>query len=334
MSIILWLLIGLSQISSVQAAVPVSTAVLGGLVTPQGYSVPAQVRPLNRPQVASEVSGRILHLPVRVGDVVPAGTLLVELDCQVHQMQLQAVAAALQRARAQLDFARSQLKRAQGLQRKGSVSHEILEQRRLAVQTASADIQAQRVQQDLAQLQVQHCRIKAPFAALISQRLGSVGGYASPGMPLLELVQLEQREVSAELRTSAAQTLRAGQAIRFRYQGQDHPVQLRTLLPLVDERTRTREARLTFRVADHVADIGAAGRLLWHGTRPVLPAQYLVQRGGQSGIFVAQRNQARFVALAQAQEGQPAVVDLPPETQLIVAGRQRLQDGDTIQVMP
>ncbi len=330
----LWLLVSLSCISFAQAAVPVSTAVLGELVTPQVYSAPAQVRPLNRPQIAAEVSGQILRLPVRVGEAVTADTVLVELDCRSHQAQVQAVGAALQRAQAQLRFARTQLQRAQNLRRKGSVSNEILEQRRLAVNTASADVQAQQVQQELARLRVQHCQIQAPFAALISQRLGSVGGYATPGTPLLELVQLEQREVRAELRTLAAETLRAGQNIRFHYQGQDYPVQLRTLLPLVDERTRTREARLTFRTADTVADIGAAGRLLWHSTQPVLAAQYLVRRDGQLGIFVTQQDQARFIALAQAQEGQPVVVDLPAETILIVEGRQRLQDGDTIQVHP
>ncbi len=330
----LWLLMSLSLLSSVQAAVPVSTTVLGELVTPQVYSAPAQVRPLNRPQIAAEVSGQILRLPVRVGEVVAADTVLVELDCRIYQAQVQAAGAALQRVQAQLHFARAQLQRAQNLRRKGSVSNEILEQRRLAVNTASADVQAQQVQQELAQLRVQHCQIKAPFAALISQRLSSAGSYATPGTPLLELVQLEQREVRAELRTLAAEALRAGQKIRFHYQGQDYPVQLRTLLPLVDERTRTREARLTFRTADKIADIGSAGRLIWHSTRPILAAQYLVRRDGQLGIFVTQQNQARFIALAQAQEGQPVVVDLPQETVLIVEGRQRLQDGDTIQVHP
>ncbi|MEL6710440.1 MAG: efflux RND transporter periplasmic adaptor subunit [Pseudomonadota bacterium] len=334
MSIRLWGLVCLGVIGSVQAAVPVSTAVLGELVTPQVFSAPAQVKPLNRPQVAAEVSGQILRLLVQVGEVVAADAVLVELDCRTHQAQVQAAGAALQRAQAQLRFARSQLQRAQNLRRKGSVSNEVLEQRRLAVNTASADVQAQQVQQDLAQLSVQHCQIRAPFAALVSQRLGSVGGYATPGTPLLELVQLDQREVRAELRPSAVAALRAGQAMRFRYQEQDYPVQLRTLLPLVDERTRTREARLLFSTAERVADIGAAGRLIWHSTQPVLAAHYLVRRDGQLGIFVAQQGQARFIALAQAQEGQPVVVDLPPETVLIVAGRQRLQDGDTIQVTP
>jgi hypothetical protein len=40
--------------------------------------------------------------------------------------------------------------------------------------------------------------------------------------------------------------------------------------------------------------------------------------------------------LEQALEGRPAVVDLPPETLLILEGRDSLNDGDTItrQVFP
>ncbi len=329
-----WLWFSLGLIGGVQAAVPVSTAVLGELVSPQVFSAPAQVKPLNRPQIAAEVSGQILRLPVRVGEVVPTDTVLVELDCRMHQAQVQSAEAAGRRAQAQLRFARSQWQRAQNLKRKGSISNEILEQRRLAVNTASAEVKTQQVQQDLAQLQVQHCQIRAPFAALVSRRLGSVGGYATPGSSLLELVQLEQREVRAELRPAIAESLQVGDQVRFRYQGQDYPVQLRALLPLVDERTRTREARLVFADTGSVAEVGAAGRLIWRSRQPILAAQYLVRRDGQLGIFVVQEDQARFMALAQAQEGQSVAVDLPPETVLVVEGRQRLQDGDLIQVTP
>jgi hypothetical protein len=111
-------------------------------------------------------------------------------------------------------------------------------------------------------------------------------------------------------------------------------VQLRALLPLVDERTRTREARLVFVADGAVADIGAAGRLIWRSRQPILAAQYLVRRDGQLGVFIVQEDQARFIALTQAQEGQPVAVDLPPTTMLVVEGRQRLQDGDLIQVAP
>ena len=315
-----------------EGPIPISAQALSTLVTVQQASAPAQVTPLNRPRLSAEVSGQITQLPVRVGEVVQAGDLLVALDCTAHQARKQAATAALKRAQAQRTFAKQQLRRAQNLKRKGSVSKELLEQRRLALNTAQADVQAQQAQQGLAALEVQHCRITAPFTALLSQRLGNLGDFATPGTPLLELVQLDQLEVSADLRADQAASLADAQNIRFRYQDQEYALQVRAILPVVDARTRTRIARLTFQ-ADS-ATIGAAGRLLWQSAQPLLPADYLVRRANQLGVFIVQQQQAVFVPLPQAREGQPTPVDLATDTVLVVEGRQRLQDGDSVQVRP
>lgn len=308
--------------------IPVSAQALSELLSPQQYSAPASVKPLNRPQLAAEVTGRIKAIPVQVGDVVKPDDVLVELDCRMHEARLQSARAALQQARTQRGFAQAQLKRAQNLKRKGGISSEVLDQRETELNNARADVQAKTSQRELAALDMQHCRIQAPFGALVSQRLASVGSLANPGTPLLELVQLDQTEVSVDLREHEADALRSARQISFRYQEKDYPVNLRTLFPLVDERTRAREARLIFNETS--APVGAAGRLIWQGADHLLPAQYLVRRGSQLGVFVARENKAVFVVVPKAREGQAAYVDLPSETWLITQGRQRLQDGDEI----
>lgn len=313
--------------------IPVSTVVLSEVLSAPVFSAPAEVVALNQPQLAAEVSGQISRLPVRVGDQVQPGDLLVELDCRLYQARTQAVLAAISRAKAQGSFAQTQLNRARNLKRKGSVSKEVLEQRRLAVNTARADLQAQQVQHQLAELDVQRCQIKAPFAALVSQRLASVGSFATPGMPLVELVELDALEIKADLRATDVAGLADAQQIQFRYQEQSFPVQRRTILPLVNPRTLTREARLTVPEPAGVS-IGAAGRLVWQGAQHLLPAHYIVRREGQLGMFIAQSEQAVFVPLAQAREGQPALINLPMDTLLITEGRQRLQDGDAMTVYP
>ena len=324
------LLFGFAQAAE---PIPVSTVALNDVTSAPVFSVPAEVIAVNRPQLAAEVSGQISRLLVQVGDRVQPGDLLVELDCRLYQARIQAVLAAISRAKAQSTFAQTQWNRARDLKRKGSVSKELLEQRRLAVKTARADLQAQQAQQQLTDLDVQRCQIKAPFAGLVSQRLASVGSFATPGMPLVELIALDTLEIKADLRATDVAGLTDAQQVQFSYQDQPFPVQLRTLLPLVNQRTLTREARLTVLEPQGVS-IGAAGRLSWQGAQQLLPAHYMVRREGQLGIFVAQATQAAFIPLAQAREGQPVVVDLPPDTLLITEGRQRLQDGDTMTVNP
>lgn len=308
--------------------VPVSTQTLEKLISPQTYSAPASVKPLNRPKLAAEVTGQIQSIPVRVGDKVKQGDLLAELDCRVYEAQLQSKRAALERARVQRNFARDQLKRAQNLKRRGGISNELLDQRETELSNASTGVQTETFQRELAELDVQNCHIRAPFDALVSQRIASEGSLANPGTPLIELVQLDENEVSVELRGNEADALSSVKNALFNYQSKNYAVSLRTLLPLVDERTRTREARLAF--TGMPAPVGAAGRLEWQGMEHLLPAQYLVRRGNQLGVFIVQAAKAKFVAVPQAREGQATRINLPLDTPLITEGRQRLQDGDDI----
>ena len=195
--------------------------------------------------------------------------------------------------------------------------------------TRGADLRTQLAQQQLAEIDVQRCSITAPFDAIVAQRLGSEGSLANPGTPLLELVQITQLEVSAELRGNEGDSLADAQTPHFSYQGQRYRVSMRALPPLIDERSRTREARLTF--DDGNAPVGAAGRLHWSSRERRLPAHFLVRRKGQLGIFLARDAEAVFQALPGAIEGQPAPVqNLADDEQLITEGRQRLNHGDPI----
>lgn len=328
-------LAGLLLLLIVQAAgadpIPVRTERLQTLLSPQTFSAPATVEPLNRPRLSAQVTGSIAHLPVQVGDNVRTGELLVELDCQVHQQREKNADAALSRANAHRRFAAEQLQRAQNLKRKSSISEEVLDQRRTELLTAEADVRSQQAQLALARIDVERCRILSPFDAVVGERLASEGDLANPGTPLLELVQLDRAEVSAAVRTHEADTLAQAPAPHFEYLGGNLPLRLRALPPLVDERTRTREARLQF--VSGSAPVGSAGRLIWSSSERLLPAHLPVRRGEQLGVFVARDGEAVFVPLYGAREGQPARVDLPGDSLLITEGRQRLNHGDAITVM-
>jgi len=308
---------------------PVVIATLASLLQPQQYSAPATVKPFNRPQLAAEVTGQIIRMPVRVGTIVKKDDLLAELDCRLYQARKKASSAALNRSQSQLNLAKEQLARANNLKRKSSISEELLDQRSTEVKTARADLHSQQASLEQAILDVQRCTIHAPFDALVIQRMSSQGSLANPGTPLIELVQLDQLEVSAKLRENEANTLTENTASFFSYQGRHYPLKLRAIPAFIDERTRTREARLSFKQTS--APIGAAGRLIWQSAQEQLPADYLVRRGSQLGIFIARENKATFIALPGSREGQPATVTLEGNEKLITEGRQRLQDGDAIQ---
>ncbi len=63
-----------------------------------------------------------------------------------------------------------------------------------------------------------------------------------------------------------------------------------------------------------------------------MPVAKIVQRGTVLGVFVANSDTVRFVPIPGAQEGRPALVDLSPDTLIVVRGQARLQDGDAVSI--
>jgi hypothetical protein len=77
---------------------------------------------------------------------------------------------------------------------------------------------------------------------------------------------------------------------------------------------------------------GASGRVRWRSAVPHLPADLLVRRDGRLGVFLVNDAAAHFHPLPGALAGQPARSDLGAEARVIVAGRQRLRDGQAVRV--
>jgi len=68
-----------------------------------------------------------------------------------------------------------------------------------------------------------------------------------------------------------------------------------------------------------------------------LPANYLVSRDKHLGLFILKKNTqqqwlAQFYMLKNALPGRAADIDLPMDTQVIIAGRHALHDDQKVQL--
>lgn len=321
----------------VQAATPVTTKPLSALLFHPELSAPARVESLNNSRLSAQLNARVDRILVRVGEQVERDQLLVELDCRDWVSKLDALQAISRQFQSQIKLAGSQLKRSQDLRKRNSISEEKVEQRETELNVLRARYASHGQQISQARLQVERCRIKAPYDGLVRQRFAGLGELAAPGTALLELIQLDSLEVVAELRPEQFSYL--PDQFDFDFQQRRYPVRLRTALPVIDAAARTRQLRLDF-VADR-AFPGSSGRLVWRTTLGRLPADLLVRRQGQLGVMVLDdqvQSQARFVALTDAVEGQPAAlaldrlpsIGLELDSQIIIEGRQALFPGDAV----
>ncbi|WP_455366843.1 efflux RND transporter periplasmic adaptor subunit [Kaarinaea lacus] len=300
-------------------------------VYPQ-YNAPATVVALNDSELSAEINAIVESIPVEVGQQVKKGELLVSLRRKDYQLILQQEEAELATLETRIDFAQYQLQRAQTLIKQQAVSEELLKQRETDLAVLQAEKKSRQVSLQKAKRNLAKSNIRSPFDAVIIEKIASVGELASPGTPLMRIVDARGREVAAKLQSYQIASLHAATQMFFQDRNSTYPVKLRSVLPVIDSMARTQEVRLVFN--GEKALVGVSGELIWKNRQPHVPAEVLVQRGGRLGVFIVNgKKQAQFMALENAAEGRPTFVDLPLNTLIVTKGRFQLQDGDTISIL-
>ncbi len=313
-----------------QTAVPVTTQPLADVLIERALSAPAEVMSANRASIAAEVSAVIAEIHADVGQPVDKGQPLLTLDAADYQLALDQARANLASNAARIKQAEIRLQRAKELSDKQYIAADDLLARETDVVVLKAERKALEVAVASAKREVAKCTIEAPFSGVVTGRMGQVGSFVSIGAPLLTFVETDRIEVDAEIPAHLADALRQASELTFASDGRQWPVTIDRLSPVIEPGLRAQRARLQFTAS--AAPIGSTGQLNWRITGGLLPADLIVRRGGQPGVFVANNTTAQFVLLSNAQEGRPVPVSLPADTVVIVGGRERLQDGDSIQV--
>lgn len=156
--------------------------------------------------LSSDLPGRIVEMPFREGESFKKGDLLVRFDCAIYQAQLAASQAAARAAEAELS------QNQQLAQLKSVGKH--------AVALSAAHLAQAQAEAQVYQIQVNRCRLTAPFDGQIVKRRAQVYESVSQGAPVLDVdaktleetalvSRPELREQDYQVRIHAAETRKA-----------------------------------------------------------------------------------------------------------------------------
>jgi membrane fusion protein, multidrug efflux system len=145
--------------------------------------VHAQLVSLHTAVLSSEMAGRIDGMATRVGDHFKKGDVLVSFDCAVPRAQL---------ARAQAVV--TQVERTYEINRR-NVTQKPTGQ--LELDIAAADVLKAKADLTAAEAVASKCSVTAPFAGVTVERKARPFEYATPGQPLLDV--LDDRALEVEL---------------------------------------------------------------------------------------------------------------------------------------
>lgn len=224
-----------------QQAVPVNAQPVTAEVLSNTVEVVGELRAVNQVVLSAEVSGRITKIHFTSGQGVSAQQPLVDLYDGIERAQLSD-------AQAYEALTDAELTRSQQLAPIGAESKELLAQRIVARQRASAV-----VEQRQAALSLKH--IHAPFDGTLGIRQADLGQYVNPGDPLVSITDLTQLYVDFSIPQQFVGGIEQGASVYVHVDGYPEQIfvaKVSAIEPQLDTDTRNVKVQATLDNPNHL----------------------------------------------------------------------------------
>lgn len=152
------------------AAAPVYVAQAKTKVVPLVIEAIGAVEPIRTTTIRSQVTGTLVKIAIKEGQTVKEGDLLFEIDPRPFENALRSAEADLQKAKVQLETARTQVARYRSLTTDQMVSKEQFEKISDSARSLESEVQSDESRLSTARLQLEYCSIRAP----LSGRTGNI----------------------------------------------------------------------------------------------------------------------------------------------------------------
>src|SRR5215218_1847231 len=140
---------------------------------------------IDQVDIRARVSGYLDKVHFQDGTFVKAGDLLFTIDPRPYRNALEQAQSAVTSSQVRLEFAQSDLDRAEQLRRSGNITDQLYDQRRQAFLTAKAELDRAQAALRQAQLDVEFTQIKSPLSGRISRKLVSEGNLVNANETIL-----------------------------------------------------------------------------------------------------------------------------------------------------
>ncbi|MCG6910341.1 MAG: efflux RND transporter periplasmic adaptor subunit [Deltaproteobacteria bacterium] len=163
------------------APVSVITLTLSPMRLVDKINLPGNVAPYEELWVKAEVGGQVMHIPVKEGQSVTKGQILVELDDRDYRLRLSRIEAAYKLAKLEYD-------RIAALDRKGITAANRMDE-------ASANLKDITAQRDEARLALERTSIEAPIEGRINEIAAKQGDLVLVGAQIAQILQVGKVKV-------------------------------------------------------------------------------------------------------------------------------------------
>lgn len=158
--------------------ITVSIDTIGETVHSNNKIITGIFEPDKESKISSESQGKIISVRAEVGDAVQKGQTLIQLDHSLLQLQLKAIEIQIEGLEADVNryTVLSEADAIQGVQ----------------LEKAILGLKSAKVQKETLVEQINKTTIKSPFNGIVTAKLNEEGGFAAPGVPLLQIIDISE----------------------------------------------------------------------------------------------------------------------------------------------
>lgn len=248
------------------------------------------VEAVNQSTVSAQTAGRVVEMPVDVGDEVEKGAVIVRFTDTEQKARGAAAEQAMNEARARLVEAEAEFGRISGIYEKKLIAKTQYDRARADLDAARARLKAAEATLDEVREELEHTVIRAPYAGIVMQRHVQIGETVTVGTPLLTGVSLEHLRVRVDVPQQHIGVLRRHHQARVLLpDGNSVVAQEMRIPPNADPGTQSFRVLVTLPAGDYGVYPGVLLKVAFvtgSEQRLLLPAPALVRRGEIEGAYV------------------------------------------------
>lgn len=242
------------------------------------------IEAINQATVSAQTSGRIIEIPVDVGDYVAKGSLIIRLTDTEQK-------ARVASAQAQFTETKAQYARMQEMLAKKIIAKADFDKSEAAFKSAEANLRE--AEQNLA-----YTAIHAPYSGIVVSRAVNVGETVAPGKPLMTGLSLEQLRVQVDIPQQHIGPVRKFKQARIYL---DNGALLETsdlrIPPAADPQTHSFKVLVNLPAGDHGLYPGTFVKIAFvigEAERLLVPASAVAHRGEVTGVYVVKEKALEF----------------------------------------
>ncbi len=305
-------------------------------------------------RMVPDMPGKVIRLPVQIGDEVEKGQLLARLDTDMAALQAQQADAAVKLAKLGVETAEREFGRAEQLKASGSMTQQQYDGVKAQMEMAQQQLAQAQAAKGLANKQISGGALYAPFPGVVTEVGCEQGEYFNPmgmsmtgeSLALVALINLDTIRLDLQVADEDVGKLAEGIKVhilvdsiadRLPEGGIEGTVEFIGLA--ADPTSRTFPVRVVADNPDRVVRAGlhARVRLVLDAKDDVLsvPDEAVRELNGQPYVMVAEGTTARRINVETGlagDSGTEIVSGLSGDEQVIVEGNFGLPDGALIEV--